>query len=267
MTTLPPALFLPTAPNVMQPTELTAGPWRADHQHGGPPSALLGYLTEQLVDPGEVITRVSVELVRGVPLTPLRTSMTRTSNSRRVHNITAELHAGETLVARSRALVLTGGEIPEPEWTAPLSTATVPPASATAIAPHWASGDGLRYHTDATEHRFESGGFEQPGPAHDWVRLVCPVVDGIEPSGLQRTLAAADFGSGVSSVYGREANFGLINADLVVALYRPAKGEWISIETVTHVGPDGTGLGIAQLGDRGGRFGVGTQSLLGTGLL
>jgi len=267
MSDLPPALYLPTAPNRMQPTELTTGPWRADHQHGGPPSALLGYLTEQLVEAGEVVARVSIELLRGIPLTPLTTSVIRTSSSRRIHNVTAELRADDTPVARSRALVLTGGIIPEPQWKPEPEAAAVPPASATAVAPHWSSGEGVRYHTDATEHRFEAGGFAEPGPAHDWIRLIRPVVEGIEPSGLQRTLAAADFGSGASSVYGPGANFGLINADLVVSLYRPAEGEWISVETVTHVGPDGTGLGVAQLGDRGGRFGVGTQSLLGTGFL
>jgi len=267
MTDLPSALYLPTARDVMLPTALTAGPWRADHQHGGPPSALLGYLTEQVVDDGEVVARVSVELLRGVPISPLRTTVTRTSTSRRVHHTVAELWSGDTLVARSRALLLTGGALPEPQWTPLAETVLVPPPSATAAAPSWSSGDGLRYHTHGTEHRFTDGGFEPPGPAHDWVRLVCPVVDGIEPSGLQRALAAADFGSGVSSVYGREASFGMINADLVVAMYRQPEGEWISLETVTHLGPDGTGQGIAQLGDRGGRFGVSTQSLLGTGAL
>lgn len=267
MTDLPAALFLPTAPNVVQPTELTAGPWRADHQHGGPPAALLAHLTEQHVNDGEVVARVTVELLRGVPLAPLHTSAVRTSTSRRVHTITCELHAADTIVARSRALVLTGGDIPAPEWQAPPHALTLPPPSATVKPPSWSSGDGLRYHMHATEHRFETGGFAEPGPAHDWIRLTCPVVEGTEPTALERTLAAADFGSGVSSVYGPAANFGLINADLVVALYRPAEGEWISVETVTHVGPNGTGQGVAQLGDRGGRFGVGTQSLLGTGLL
>ena len=59
------------------PSEFTRGPWRADAQHGGPPSALLGYVTNALIEPNEVLTHIEVELVAPVPLVPLRMSTER----------------------------------------------------------------------------------------------------------------------------------------------------------------------------------------------
>lgn len=261
--TEPSALFVPDG-ELFQPTELTSGPWRPDHQHGGPPSALLGFLIERLVEPDEVIARVSIELVRGVPLTPLRTVARRASNSRRVHHVEAELHDEHQLVARARALVLNAGELPTPGWAPPTPAVVLPGPEATINLPAWTSGDGRRYHSHAIENRFVTGEFEHPGPAHTWMRLKVPVVDGHAATGLQRTLAAADFGSGISAVYGRDAGFGMINADLIVAFHRDPVGEWISVDGITHLNPRGTGQGIAHLGDELGPTAISTQSLLGT---
>ena len=91
-----------------------------------------------------------------------------------------------------------------------------------------------------------------------------PLVVGEATSGFERVLAAADFGSGISAIYGPTATFGLINANLAVSFHRPADGEWISLAARTFAdGGTGTGLGITMLGDRHGPVGVATQSLLG----
>ena len=52
-----------------------------------------------------------------------------------------------------------------------------------------------------------------------WTRLTVPVVAGEEPSPLQRTAAAADFGNGVSRILDFESHV-FINPDLTVALSR-----------------------------------------------
>lgn len=261
--TIPDGLFVHDG-GYFEPSEFTRGPWRPDAQHGGPPAALLAHLCEPLVDEGEFLAQLTVELVRPVPLTPLRPVVERVRVSRRVVRIEAQLHAGDSMVARCSALALRTTELDEPEWAEEDVPATgVPPIDAVVDPPRWASGDVTSYHRNAVEHRFTTGTFREPGPAVDWVRLRLPVVAGTEVSGLERVAAAADFGSGISAVYGANARFGLINANLIVSLHRHHVGEWVSLDAMTHVGAQGTGVAITRLGDVNGQVGLGTQSLLG----
>lgn len=262
------ALFIADDADLLQvtPTELTRGPWQAHAQHGGPPSALLGLITERQLEADEFLAHIEIELTRPVPLLPLETRVRRERVSGRVTRIHAELHHGEHMVSRSNALVLRrttdvpppAAEDPAVEWP------PLPDESATYVPEYFASGaDLVTYHRDAVTHRFTHGSFE-PGAAHGWVRLKQPVVDGIEPSGFQRTLAAADFGSGISAIFNlATSGFGLINANLSVTFEREPVGEWIGIDSRTSIGPQGTGTGITRFGDEQGVAGVATQSLLG----
>jgi hypothetical protein len=244
------------------PGELTRGPWRPDAQHGGPPAALLARCSERraALDGGR-LARIAVELVRPVPLRPLGASVEAERVSRRVSRITAQLSHGDGVVARSQAVVL------HVEDTEPVGAGDppddLPGPEATTGAPGWAIPEGLAaYHRDAVEHRFVSGGFTTPGPAVDWVRLRVPLVDAEDTSGWCRALAAADFGSGISAVFDATSTFGLINADLTVALHRAPRGEWLRLDARTRLGPHGVGLGTTALADVDGPVGVATQSLL-----
>lgn len=246
------------------PSEFTRGPWRADAQHGGPPAALLAHLCEPLVEEGEFLAQLEVELVRPVPLAALDVVVDRRQVSGRVARVDAALIAQDTIVAKASGLILRTSDLDAPDWVANHEPAPQPPPIEAAVEPpRWASGDVTTYHRNAVEHRFTSGTFRLPGPAIDWIRLRLPVVAGQDPSGLERIAAAADFGSGVSAVYGADSKFGLINANLVISMHRAMAGEWVSIDATTHVGAQGTGLGVTVLGDTDGTFGVATQSLLG----
>ncbi len=264
----PTALFLPVSAQsngeTFVATQLTSGPWRPDAQHGGPPSALLGRALGRLLDPGQFLARVSIELVKGVPLGKLCVQSSRERVSGRVWHGIAEMFHGDVLVARGRGLILLGGEVPEPEWR-PLETAPVLPTTAPAVPPAWTQESAeLCYHRDAVDHVFERGSFDIPGDAIDWVRLRYPLVDGEETTGTCRALAAADFGSGISAIYDYE-NFGLINADVDVSFLRPMVGEWVRLHATTRVGPQGTGLCVTELSDTDGYFATASQALLGYG--
>lgn len=246
------------------PSEYTRGPWRSDAQHGGPPAALLGFVTEPHVGSDEFLAHIEVELLRPIPLAPVRVASIRERASGRVFRIRAELLVGDQVVARSNALVLRRSDIGEPEWRDdPVAAADPPPADMAVDPPRWASGGLTAYHRNAVEHRITDGAFGEPGPAVDWIRLRMPVVAGHDVTWLQRTLAAADFGSGISAVFGAESRVGLINANLTVSVHRAAVGEWVSLDARTHAGSQGTGLCVSRLGDLGGEFGIATQSLLG----
>ena len=66
-------------------TELTRGPWDPDFQHAGPPAALLGREVERLEEAEEFqVARISFEIMRAVPIVPLRVEMRVTRPGRRV---------------------------------------------------------------------------------------------------------------------------------------------------------------------------------------
>ena len=65
------ALFQPDGEQVV-PTEFARGPWTPDALHGGPVAALLARAVESVpTDEPMHVTRLTVELLRPVPLTPL----------------------------------------------------------------------------------------------------------------------------------------------------------------------------------------------------
>ena len=67
----------------------------------------------------------------------------------------------------------------------------------------------------------------------DWIRLRCGVVAGEVPSPLERVVAVADFGNGISSAL-PFLEFRFINPDLTVYLHRLPVGEWVCLDAVTY---------------------------------
>ena len=256
------SLFVEIDPTTFDSTALTAGPWRSDAQHGGPPAALLARAIESIEQPSERVARMSIELIKPVPLTPLLTNVERTQVSRRVAHASATLSADGVVVAQASALLLATADLPEPGWR-PEQPVRSPDDAEPVIAPTWASGETTAFHRDAVEHRFVEGDFSNPGSAIEWIRLRQPLVAGEEPSPLCRVACAADIASGISAVFGVESGVGLINADLTIALHRSLVGEWVGVDAMTEVGPDGIGLCTNRLFDAEGTIGTATQSLIG----
>jgi hypothetical protein len=92
------------------------------------------------------------------------------------------------------------------------------------------------------------------------MRQRVPLVAGEEPTGLQRLMAVADCGNGLSNVL----PFGewvFINPDLTVHLERYPQGEWICLDAATAIDPAGFGLARSTLYDESGAVARGAQSL------
>ena len=120
------------------------------------------------------------------------------------------------------------------------------------------TGESVGWHT-AMEIIFSRGRFLEPGPATVWMRPRVPLVEGEAVSALQRTMLAADGGNGVSAPLDW-SRFIFINTDLTVHLLRPPEGEWVCLDSVTHV--DGLGFTDTALWDERGRIGRAAQTLL-----
>ena len=256
-------------------TELTRGPWDPDSQHAGPPAALIAREVERLPagEPRQV-GRITFEILKPVPITRLRVEARVVRPGRTVELVEATLLAGDTVLVRARAWRLRTGpvELPpglsstdgmaQPGVTAStLRAGHAPPGPASGSeSEFFDTGQEVGYHT-AMDYRFVSGSFLEPGPATAWMRMRQPLVAGEEPSPLQRVLAAADSGNGISATLDW-SRYVFINVDLTVHLHRLPRGEWVCLDAVTI--PERSGLGIADtaLYDEVGPIGRAAQTLL-----
>ncbi len=258
------AIFHPDG-DLLVPTELARGPWTPDAQHGGPPAALLARAVEQF-DGGEgmLVARLTVELLRPVPIAPLVTRTRALRPGKKVQLVEASLvvAASDTEVARAVGLRLRRAELGLPEDVA-LPPTPPPPGRGTVSRPPWAKDLAYEgFHSGGAELLFVAGTFERPGPATAWIRLRVPLVAGETTSPLCRVATAADFGNGISWVLDRTRGWRFINPDLTLYLARPPSGEWIGLEAVTLPGPLGVGLAESRLYDERGVIGRSIQSLL-----
>lgn len=251
------AFYVPLGEGRFSATRHTAGPWSPDSQHFGPPSALLvrGLEAVEAPHPAE-LARVTVEILGPAPVTELLLRARVERPGRSVELLQAELATSRRVVARATAWRLATSDTAEvgtddgPQLPAPDSVGESP----------WPEGWGGGY-LDAMEWRAVRGGMNVPGPAAVWARQRVPLVDGEEPTGLQRLFTLADSGNGVSNFLDpREWWF--INSELTVHLRRRPAGEWVGIDAVTLVGRHGVGTASSILHDADGPVGTGAQALL-----
>ena len=237
-------------------TDNTRGPWDPEHQHAGPPSALLARAFERFEPKDNLrIVRVTTEILRPVPIEELRLDVSLVRSGRSVELLEGTLRSERHEVMRARAWRMreTDIGIPEPHRQ-PMRL--LEDARPVPLFPTLAE---VGYHT-SMEWRFFSGGFHDPGPGEAWLRMKIPLVPGEDPSPLVRTIVAADSGNGVSSPLDYE-RYLFVNTDLTVQLYRDPEGEWIGLDARSHVEPTGIGLTETVLHDRSGPVGRAMQTL------
>ncbi|GAA0599779.1 thioesterase family protein [Kutzneria viridogrisea] len=243
-------------------SEHSRGPWDANAQHGGPPSALLGRAVESRpgARPGFRLARMTFEISRPVPIAELVVSTRVLKSGRSAELVEAELaQPGGDPLLRARALLVRVAEQPLPAIADPT---VLPGPDQAEPKPFFPVAYEVGYH-NAMEWRFVSGAFQEPGPATCWLRMRMPLVAGEQPSPLVRVLIAADSGNGVSTVLDWRTHT-FINPDLTVHLHRYPVGEWVCLDARTTVDAGGIGLADTALHDEKGVIGRGAQSLLVT---
>jgi hypothetical protein len=253
------ALYQPLGDGGVRATGLTRGPWDPGAQHGGAPAALLAGAIERLQPGAEMrVARVTYELLRPVPVGELRVEAELVRPGRRVQLVAGRLWAGDELVVQALALRIRRAPGVSPEVAPTERTLPLPgPEAAQALHAH----DGAPSFADrGVELRFAAGHYREPGPAIVWIALRAPVLPDEAPSALQRAVAAADFGNGVSAVLDWSTQV-FINPDLTVHLERDPEGEWIALDAETTIGSDGTGQAVSTLFDERGRVGRAVQAL------
>jgi hypothetical protein len=249
--------------DTLVPSIHARGPWDAGAMHGGAPTALLARAVEALETPAPMqVVRLAVEFPSAVPLVPLVPTARLTRPGRRLALAEASLATGDgTVVLRAQATLLRRGEVALPDNAlSPGSRAGDIPGPGEGQVARWTGGDETAgFHLTAIELRFASGDWSR-GPAVGWFRFALPLVAGEAPTPLQRAVAFADFGNGLSRALDFRTHL-FVNTDLTVHLHREPAGEWVALDARTDLDRAGIGQATSILRDEHGRLGVAAQSL------
>jgi Acyl-CoA thioesterase C-terminal domain/Acyl-CoA thioesterase N-terminal domain len=240
---------------------LTRGPWHPDHQHAGPPSALVCRAVERAAAESGLthLGRLTGNLLRPVPIGECSVEVAADYVGRSAGHYSARLFAAgkevarfTVLMQREEALAVPAGTIGHPLPAAPKQPADCPPCT-------MPFAGGREGYADLIENRLAEGRFFD-GPCSAWFRMRHPLVAGEVPSQYQRVVVAADSGNGISSVldFGR---YSFVNFDLTINLLRRPVGEWICLQARSLCGGNGSGLAESTLYDEAGLIGRATQTL------
>ena len=255
--TLPPSFFQKIGENEYAPTEATIGPWSAQLQHGGPPSALLAHALRVFPTQGNfVLSRITIEILGAIPLTPCQISVERVRSGRRIELLKAQyVSAGKTfMIAHAWRLEAETGlskTVPEPFALPPL-----PGPQAQTFFP------GITYfpYAQALEWRFTQGSFDTMGPATVWTRARIALIDGMPIDGLESLILMIDSANGISAELDpRKWTF--VPVDMTVGLYRQPTGTWLGMAARTVIESEGIGQTTTTAFDGSGSIGHSMHTL------
>lgn len=241
------------------PTGLTRGPWDPGAMNGGAAAALVARAAEQHDDegapilPDQLLARMTIDLVRPAPLTPLAVRTTTVRPGRKIQLVEVLVAADDRVVTRALVLRMPAARHElEP-------TPVAPPPGPDEVDDYGGRrpADHEVFHADAVEMRARRS--EAGGAATIWVRMRVPVVADEELSPAVRAAVTADFGSGMSGA--APSGYRSINTDISLHLFRDPIGEWLCYDAVSHLG-SGVALAGGGLHDRAGLAGHVTQTVL-----
>jgi hypothetical protein len=231
-----------------------AGPWDPNMQHGGAPASLVVWAAERI--PAAVpmqIARVTIDLMRPVPVAPLTVESEVLREGRKIQLCAVRLKANGVLTVGATVLKIKRQAQPLPD------DVTEPPLDVAAPEQSRIEPQNSPFGMGMTI-RAARGRFGGPGPGAIWYRAERPLIAGSPISQAMRAVAASDFCNASSALDFRQWIF--LNADLTVSMAREPVGEWILLDAVSWIGPDGAGLAVARLADTKGYFGRCAQSLV-----
>lgn len=260
-------VYLPTEQsNVYQSTPLANAGWYTEGQHGGAFSALIAGHVERTIPTISTmqVSRLTVEIFRVIKLVDLRIETEVIRQGKRIQTVVAHIFdPDDVLLSQATIQRLRTADLPIPEDARPGPAGFVSPDEVEAeVGEFWGVGEPgqVMFHRHAIEVKESRGGFFEKGPGSVWMRLLLPMVAGIDPTPLERTVATADFCNGVSRALDYD-QWVFMNPDLTVHISRYPAGEWIGLAAESAYGDEGRGVATGTLWDDTGWLGRSTQSL------
>lgn len=247
------AFYVPDG-DALVATPLTRGPWDDRFQHGGPPAALLAGAMARAAE-GFALARVTVELLRPVPIGRMHVAVDEGRPGRTVRRLEAVLEADGQRVLEARTVLvrreasMPAGPVADP-WPNPDE---LPPYTFTFFR------NPVGYHA-AVELRNVHGTWGTT-PIGFWGRPRVPLVAGRATLPEEAVVLLADAQSGMG-VPLDPLRWSFVNPDLTVYLERPPVAGWVGFDVRSVAGTAGAGLAESQLRDAAGVVGRSAQALV-----
>ena len=267
----PPALFLPhrteSGDHLLLPSEFARSVWSLDLVHGAATAALLARTAETALRPGLRIARLTVDLMRPIPLQPLEARATIVRDGKRIQVIEASLflrspdgeaeRSGDRAaieVGRATALALLESDLPT-DGVLEFDAISPPDPQTLQTTPAEIPGGGDAYHTTVEWRLTEPwGAAERPAV---WIRNPAQILPGEPLSPVARAVASADALSPLAN-YGpayTDESMGFINPDITLYLHREPRDEWLCVSATSRQGGRGYSIADGALHDRCGPVG------------
>lgn len=235
------------------------GPWSTEHCHAGPVTGLVVRAAEAAAGPEKVLTRLTLDVVRPIPLTGIRVAVeveraSRTLTTTRVEVL--DLDRARCVSGTSMHLVRKDlGEVPNVSVDGPDFTQAEVVPYRLIDGVHGAPNFG--HFIDIALPR---GTVRAPGPKTIWMR-VPPILEGEAPTPIQSICPLADCGNGISWNALPDV-LGFMNTDLTLQMHREPVSDWMASEAVSHWQGNGVGMSHSVLYDTQGPVGVALQTLV-----
>lgn len=236
------ASFTPDGDRLV-PSPTAASPWSDEMLNGHHMGGLIGWgVQRDGADAEFQLSRMTVDMVRAVPMVPLRVETRRTRDGRRLRAVDVSVLADDVEVLRGSAVLLRRSEHPVSEpWTPPPWDVPGPEQI------EGPAGGPMSWEI----RRINPWGSE--GPGRVWMRETADFVAGEPLTPLLRAALMADFTNPLSN--SGPDGLAFINTDVSMYLVRDPRGEWIGMESAGHLGDEGIAFGTTWMYDQDGRIG------------
>lgn len=259
VTPSPGVFFAQQADGAFVGQDAARGPWSGLHCHAGPVAGLVARAAEVEVGPGKQLTRLTLDLLRPMPMAGLRVAAECTRHTRTLAVTRVTVHDLEdALLGTATTMHLAPKEmsqVPSPKVAVPVLGAARPGPFPVDVARH-----DLPFFGQRVETRYARGAPGEAGPKSVWLK-VPDLVAGEETSPVQRICALADCGNGIAW-NARATEVGFMNTDLTLQLHRQPEGLWHASDSIAHWQDTGIGMSQSVLFDERGPVGTALQTLV-----
>ncbi|WP_037310816.1 thioesterase family protein [Ruegeria halocynthiae] len=253
------AFFHQSADGAFVGNDPARGPWSEDHCHAGPVSGLIVRAAETEVGPEKMLTRLTVDLLRPLPLTGLRVAAETTRHTKTLATTRVTVHdLDDTLCATATTMHLARRNLGQvPNVTLP------PPGLDDAVVGPFPIGEtrhSLPGFANCAQVLYPKGGNQGSGPKTVWMRTP-PLLKDEAQSPIQALCPLADCGNGISW-NAPTTEMGFMNTDLTVQIHREPTSDWLASDSVCHWQPSGIGMSQSVLYDTKGAVATALQTLV-----
>jgi len=248
---------------IYTPTEKALGPWGPGMLHGGASSGLIGHALDEASGRDELqFARISLDMFRPVPQSPLTVESRIVRDGKRVQIIDVSVTANGKEVARGTGLKMAPRDIELPDGMS-VSEETLPNPDEIPTSSMMGTKEvdnippGLHFNLQTKR----VSGFAGQGEGQAWFRMPVPVVAHKPTSPFVHMCLISDFGNGTGQFYVKNSA-GSINADITLYLHRIPDGEWVGFDSKAHMQLNGIGVILTQLCDTKGPVGHISQAIM-----